>query len=133
MRNKINHNQTLNYQLTDLKQLQEDIHDMYRRIDFLIDKFQQNSKVVEILSLEEKIEWLMGLDALLIFYKLLCRWGFINCKSDCSFDFFKIVFIGTDSASGKIRFYENINELPYIIDCLQDDGFIFKHKNIHVR
>jgi len=102
---------------------------MHRTLDFRFDEFQKRAQLIEILPSNIKINWLKTEEDLFVFYKLLIKHQYI----DCNFTFFQVHFMGTESAPYKITFLRPTNQLPYIWDCLQDEGFIAPCEQPHVR
>lgn len=115
------------YHSNDLQKLREDMH---RALDFRFDEFQKNSKLSEILPSNNKIEWLRGDMILSVFFELLIEHEYV----DCNLDFFQAHFIGGNTVTlPKIIFLQPTNQLPYILDCLQDEGYIAICENPHIR
>lgn len=124
--NNSNHNKTLIFESSEAQKLRIDIH---RAVDLRIDLFLQGCRVVEIPPAKNKITWLKSIEALLLFYNLLIKYEYINC----TWEFFRIHFMGNEVSLDKIIFLKPINQLPYIIDCLQRIGYITVCDHPHIR
>lgn len=110
----------------DLQKLREEMH---RALDLRFDQFLQSCRIVEISSSSAPIPWLKSKEDLLLFYNLLSKYNYI----DCTWEYFRIHFIGDGALLSKIFFLKPINQLPYIFDCLQKLGFVAKCDHPHIR
>jgi len=90
---------------------------------FLINILESTSK-----SDDDRIGWLKGANALMIFLNLLKNKGFVTCD----FNFLRIHFEGTEQPQTKIIWQANLNELVYLFDRLRDEGIIPLRKNPHI-
>ncbi len=121
-----NHTKSLIFESPEAQILRVDIH---RAIDLRIDQFLQKCRISEISSDNSKITWLKNEDALSLFFNLLRKYKYI----DCAWEFFLIHFSGNETSLNKIVFLKPTNQLPYIMHCLQGDGFIAACNQPHIR
>ncbi len=115
----------MTYRTADLQKLEQDL---IRVVQLRIAEFKQNSVAIEILPSQNKMEWLKDEETLFKSYDIFRKYDFIECDKDT----YLLHFIGTEPYT-KIKFKQNLNELPYIINDLQEAGVIAEAKHLHIQ
>jgi len=119
-------NKILAYELNALLQWRDELH---RAIDFRFDQLLKEGRVIEIPPSANSLTWLKSPDLLIIFYNLL----FEHRHIDCSWELFQFHFSNSTASLSKIIFLKPVNHLAYIMDSIQDRGYISVCPHPHIR